>query len=44
MYEDGEMEDDPTCGIQYDKNGNRIRYGSGFCCKCDVSELLEVSD
>lgn len=31
---------EPTCGWQYDQEGEKIWHSQGFCCKCDAQDIL----
>ena len=30
----------PTCGWQYDEEGEKIWHSQGFCCACSLSEIV----
>eukprot|EP00347_Sterkiella_histriomuscorum_P005563 403356130 len=42
--DDSYNSNDPTCGWQYDKNGNKIQYSQGFCCDCPLSDIFTIAD
>ena len=41
---DGDKASSPTCGWQKDSDGNNIEYSQGFCCQCDLGQIIGTSD
>ena len=41
---DGDKASSPTCGWQKDSDGNNIEYSQGFCCQCELSQIIGTSD
>lgn len=40
---DKDQNDNPTCGWQYDSNGNKIANSQGFCCKCAFGQIIGMN-
>lgn len=34
----------PTCGWRYDVNKRRVPNSQGYCCRCDASQILKLSN
>lgn len=34
----------PTCGWRYDSNQRRVPNSQGYCCRCDASQILKLSN
>lgn len=44
MCEDGALASRPSCGWVLDPDGNPIEHSQGFCCSCDLAQVVGISD
>lgn len=40
---DKDQNENPTCGWQYDDDGNKIPNSQGFCCKCTFGQIIGIN-
>jgi len=41
--QEGAENTNPTCEWFYDNNGNKVKNSEGFCCSCDVWQIMGMS-